>query len=114
MCGLDSLDCGPIEGGAVCFEPDTVRSHAAYAMNAYYQSNGRDDVACDFGATAALTTNDPSKQSIPTPNQLILCIIEVLTLSLFFYAMKNVGIHTASSNPIKFWILYFMILFLSA
>ncbi|KAA8543876.1 hypothetical protein F0562_021947 [Nyssa sinensis] len=35
--GLHAIQCG-----GPCFEPNTVRSHAAYAMNAYYQANGRE------------------------------------------------------------------------
>ncbi|KAH6765643.1 O-Glycosyl hydrolases family 17 protein [Perilla frutescens var. hirtella] len=61
VCGSDGVDCKPIQDGAACYEPDTVRSHAAYAMNAYYQSHGRTDFACDFDTTGALTTQDPSK-----------------------------------------------------
>lgn len=59
-CGA-GIDCGPIQGGAACSQPDTVRSRAAYAMNAYYQSNGRSAAACDFAGTGALTAVDPSK-----------------------------------------------------
>lgn len=57
-CG-SGVDCSPIQGGAAC----TLRSRAAYVMNAYYQSNGRTATACDFSGTGALTTVDPSKHS---------------------------------------------------
>ena len=55
------IDCGPIRDGGPCFKPNTARSHAAYAMNAYYQASGRHDLDCDFGHTGVITYTDPSK-----------------------------------------------------
>lgn len=55
------IDCGPIKEDGPCFKPNTVRSHAAYAMNAYYQASGRHDLDCDFGHTGLITYTDPSK-----------------------------------------------------
>ena len=60
VCGL-GLNCGPIEEGGSCFEPNTVRAHAAYAMNVYYQAMGRYNYDCDFDQTGAITAVDPSK-----------------------------------------------------
>ncbi|KAL5991934.1 hypothetical protein ACLOJK_012846 [Asimina triloba] len=53
-------DCTSIQAGGSCFDPDTIESHAAYAMNAYYQSNGRNDFDCDFAGTGTVTLSDPS------------------------------------------------------
>ncbi|XP_027183822.1 glucan endo-1,3-beta-glucosidase-like [Coffea eugenioides] len=61
VCG-SGVDCQPIQNGGPCFEPNTVRSHAAYAMNAYYQAHGRNDYNCDFIGTGAITTTNPSYQ----------------------------------------------------
>ena len=55
------VDCKPIQSGGACFDPNTVRSHAAYAMNAYYQAFGPQDYNCDFGHTGVVTFTDPSK-----------------------------------------------------
>lgn len=55
------VDCTPIQNNGPCFEPDTVRSHASFAMNAYYQANGRNDYDCDFTNTGVITMVDPSK-----------------------------------------------------
>lgn len=55
------VDCGPIQAGGACYDPNTVRSHASYAMNAYFQTAGRHDFNCDFNHTALLTSTDPSK-----------------------------------------------------
>ncbi|KAL2541403.1 O-Glycosyl hydrolase family 17 protein [Abeliophyllum distichum] len=54
------VDCNPIQDGGICFEPNNVRSHASYAMNAYYQANGRNDFDCDFINTGIVTTYNPS------------------------------------------------------
>lgn len=59
ICGL-GLDCRPMQEDGACFLPNTVRAHAAYAMNAYYQAMGRNDYDCDFKETGAVTTVDPS------------------------------------------------------
>ncbi|KAL3829121.1 hypothetical protein ACJIZ3_017923 [Penstemon smallii] len=59
VCG-SGVDCKPIQGGGPCYEPDNVRSHASYAMNAYYQAHGRDDFDCDFSNTGFISSSDPS------------------------------------------------------
>ncbi|KAG4130986.1 hypothetical protein ERO13_D09G180300v2 [Gossypium hirsutum] len=58
VCGL-GLDCGPIQQHGACFLPNTVRAHAAFAMNLYYQSTGNDS-DCGFDQTGAITNVDPS------------------------------------------------------
>ncbi|XP_027347809.1 glucan endo-1,3-beta-glucosidase-like [Abrus precatorius] len=54
------VDCGPIKDGGPCFQPNTVRAHASYAMNAYYQASGRHPSDCDFNHTGLISTTDPS------------------------------------------------------
>lgn len=60
-CGMTGIDCSPIQPGGPCFEPNTVASHAAYAMNILYQTAGRNPWNCDFSQTASLTSTNPSK-----------------------------------------------------
>ncbi|XP_068657688.1 major pollen allergen Ole e 10-like [Aristolochia californica] len=67
-CGLGMADCGPIQAGGPCFDPDTLVSHASYAFNSYYQQNGNSDIACNFGGTGSLSTRDPSYGSCFYPN----------------------------------------------
>ncbi|XP_044482543.1 glucan endo-1,3-beta-glucosidase-like [Mangifera indica] len=62
VCGT-GVECRPIQAGGDCFNPNNVRSHASYAMNAYYQANGRHDYNCDFGHTGVLTSTDPSHEA---------------------------------------------------
>ncbi|XP_022995909.1 glucan endo-1,3-beta-glucosidase [Cucurbita maxima] len=59
VCGL-GFDCGPIQANGPCFLPNTVRAHAAYVMNAYFQAIDGNDSDCDFQQTGDLTTVDPS------------------------------------------------------
>ncbi|CAI8600323.1 unnamed protein product [Vicia faba] len=54
------LDCRPIQPGGVCFDPNTLQSHAAFVMNLYYQTFGRNQWNCDFSQTATLTSQNPS------------------------------------------------------
>lgn len=62
-----AIDCTPIQPGGACFEPNTVASHAAYAMNLLYQSSGKNSWNCDFTQTATLTSSNPSKFSSTSP-----------------------------------------------
>ncbi|KAL2898981.1 Glucan endo-1 3-beta-glucosidase [Bienertia sinuspersici] len=57
------IDCKPIQDGGPCFDPNTVRSHAAYAMNAYYHINGQHDSDCDFAGTGVVTSTNPSYEA---------------------------------------------------
>ncbi|XP_008778544.2 glucan endo-1,3-beta-glucosidase-like isoform X2 [Phoenix dactylifera] len=54
------IDCNPIRPGGACYRPDTAQGHAAYVMNEYYQSFGRNSFDCDFGQTGVISTIDPS------------------------------------------------------
>ncbi|KAH1244113.1 Glucan endo-1,3-beta-glucosidase 7 [Glycine max] len=54
------IDCGPIQPGGSCFEPNTIASHAAFAMNLYYQTSGKNQWNCDFSQSATLTSQNPS------------------------------------------------------
>ncbi|KAL5977399.1 hypothetical protein ACLOJK_021745 [Asimina triloba] len=66
-CGLGMADCSSIQKDGVCYEPDTLLSHASFAFNSYYQQNGDSDIACNFGGTATLTRRDPSNNLETTP-----------------------------------------------
>uniref|UniRef100_A0A0D9VX90 glucan endo-1,3-beta-D-glucosidase n=1 Tax=Leersia perrieri TaxID=77586 RepID=A0A0D9VX90_9ORYZ len=59
-CAQVGVDCGAIQPGGACFEPNTVRAHAAYAMNQLYQAAGRNPWNCDFRSSATLTSDNPS------------------------------------------------------
>lgn len=65
-CG-QSIDCSPIQAGGPCFEPNTISSHAAFAMNLLYQTAGRNPWNCDFVQTATLTSTNPSYNGCTYP-----------------------------------------------
>ncbi|KAK4374836.1 hypothetical protein RND71_005513 [Anisodus tanguticus] len=54
------VDCTSIQVGGSCFTPNTIRSHAAFAMNSYYQKMGRNNFNCDFAGTGVVASADPS------------------------------------------------------
>ncbi|KMT05245.1 hypothetical protein BVRB_7g173860 [Beta vulgaris subsp. vulgaris] len=62
VCSL-GIDCKAIQDGGPCFDPNTVRSHASYAMNAYYHINGQLDSACYFDGTGVVVSSNPSYQA---------------------------------------------------
>uniref|UniRef100_A0ACD5XAC4 Uncharacterized protein n=1 Tax=Avena sativa TaxID=4498 RepID=A0ACD5XAC4_AVESA len=59
-CSQVGVDCGAIQPGGACFQPNTVRAHAAYAMNQLYQAAGGHPWNCDFRQSATLTSSNPS------------------------------------------------------
>ncbi|KAI8548810.1 hypothetical protein RHMOL_Rhmol07G0303400 [Rhododendron molle] len=67
-CGQQGIDCSPIQPGGACFEPNTVASHAAYAMNLLYQSSAKDPSNCDFSQTATISSNNPSYNACNYPS----------------------------------------------
>ncbi|KAE8669268.1 hypothetical protein F3Y22_tig00112249pilonHSYRG00152 [Hibiscus syriacus] len=63
-CG-QGIDCGPIQPGAVCGDPPTVRSRAAFAMNSYYRSHESNPSFCDFNGIGRVISENPSKRLVP-------------------------------------------------
>ncbi|KAL2482169.1 major pollen allergen Ole e 10-like [Forsythia ovata] len=53
-------DCEPIKPNGLCYQPDTVLSHASYSFNSYWQRTKIGGGTCDFGGSAMLVTVDPS------------------------------------------------------
>ncbi|MQM06125.1 hypothetical protein Taro_038938 [Colocasia esculenta] len=66
-CGYGGADCSAVQQGGSCYNPDTVRDHASYAFNNYYQKNPI-PTSCDFGGTAMLTNTDPSTSTCQYPS----------------------------------------------
>uniref|UniRef100_A0A453BEV4 glucan endo-1,3-beta-D-glucosidase n=1 Tax=Aegilops tauschii subsp. strangulata TaxID=200361 RepID=A0A453BEV4_AEGTS len=62
-CGPGRSDCTAIQPGEGCYEPNDVRSHASFAFNTYYQSQGKAGGSCYFQGAGMVTTTDPSHDS---------------------------------------------------
>ncbi|KAJ7561228.1 hypothetical protein O6H91_03G019800 [Diphasiastrum complanatum] len=53
-------DCEAIQKEQACYYPVSLRSHASYAFNSYYQRYKHDGGTCDFAGTAVLVSTNPS------------------------------------------------------
>ncbi|XP_052178566.1 glucan endo-1,3-beta-glucosidase 3-like isoform X2 [Diospyros lotus] len=65
-CGYGGADCSAIQLGASCYNPNTIRGHASYAFNAYYQKDPVPN-SCNFGGAAVITNTDPSTGTCQYP-----------------------------------------------
>ncbi|KAK8962431.1 Glucan endo-1,3-beta-D-glucosidase [Platanthera guangdongensis] len=54
------IDCGLIQRGGPCFDPQTSISHASVVMNLYYQSAGRHSWNCYFGGSGLIVLTYPT------------------------------------------------------
>ncbi|KAM1771267.1 hypothetical protein ACFX11_046110 [Malus domestica] len=66
-CGHGGTDCSEIQPGRSCYNPNSVRDHASYAFNNYYQKKPVPN-SCNFGGTAMITSTDPSTGSCQYPS----------------------------------------------
>ncbi|KAA8519194.1 hypothetical protein F0562_013450 [Nyssa sinensis] len=58
-CG-NGADCSKIQANQPCYFPNTVKDHASYAFNSYYQRLKHKGADCCFNAAATITSFDPS------------------------------------------------------
>lgn len=59
-CGRGGADCRELQANKACFMPNTVRDHASYAFNSYYQKFKKNGATCYFNSAAMITDLDPS------------------------------------------------------
>ncbi|KAL6144010.1 hypothetical protein ACLB2K_054705 [Fragaria x ananassa] len=60
-CGAGGADCSKIQMNQPCFSPNTLKDHASYAFNNYYQKFKHKGASCYFKGAAMITELDPSK-----------------------------------------------------
>ncbi|KAJ3700276.1 hypothetical protein LUZ61_003981 [Rhynchospora tenuis] len=53
LCQSGAVDCGPIQPGGNCYQPNTDDFHASYLFNAYYQAHK----TCNFNGDSMLEQN---------------------------------------------------------
>lgn len=87
------IDCSKIRAGGPCYSPNTVASHATYAMNLLYQTAGRNPESCDFSKTATITSTDPSYDS---------CVYPGDGIARQSRAPMGVGVKQASAARVNF------------
>ncbi|ESQ51646.1 hypothetical protein EUTSA_v10017202mg [Eutrema salsugineum] len=66
-CGIGGADCSEIQEGGKCYNPNSLRAHASFAFNSYYQKNPIPS-SCNFGGTAVTISGDPSVGSCHFPS----------------------------------------------
>ncbi|KAH9609449.1 hypothetical protein KSS87_001846 [Heliosperma pusillum] len=59
-CGRGGADCSKIQRNKECFLPDTLKDHASYAFNSYYQKYKHKGGTCYFNSAALVTSLNPS------------------------------------------------------
>lgn len=58
-CG-NGADCRKLQVNQPCYLPNTVKDHASFAFNSYYQKLKHKGATCYFNAAALITALDPS------------------------------------------------------
>ncbi|KAH1073863.1 hypothetical protein J1N35_026191 [Gossypium stocksii] len=66
-CSQKGVDCKPIQPGGTCYRPNTVVSHASYAMNLFYKAAGKNSWNCHFNGTGIIISENPSIGSCNYP-----------------------------------------------
>ncbi|KAF7150506.1 hypothetical protein RHSIM_Rhsim02G0091300 [Rhododendron simsii] len=61
-CG-NGADCSKLQVNQPCYLPNTVKDHASFAFNSYYQKLKHKGATCYFNAAALITALDPSHGS---------------------------------------------------
>jgi X8 domain len=75
-CGPGHANCTAIQPKMACYLPNTVKDHASFAFNSYWQKFKKQGATCNFHAAAMVTDVDPSK-SLSLGYQLIFTVPKI-------------------------------------
>uniref|UniRef100_A0A0D3GRH0 glucan endo-1,3-beta-D-glucosidase n=1 Tax=Oryza barthii TaxID=65489 RepID=A0A0D3GRH0_9ORYZ len=89
-CGPGRTDCTAIQPGQGCYEPNDVRSHASFAFDSYYQSQGKAAGSCYFQGVGMVTTTDPSEYTPPQHCHFFLIAYAFRFFLLFMFSVLTV------------------------
>ncbi|XP_020087448.1 glucan endo-1,3-beta-glucosidase 4 isoform X2 [Ananas comosus] len=62
-CGVGGADCRMIQPNKPCYLPNTLKDHASFAFNSYWQKFKNKGGSCYFSAAAMVTDLNPSHGS---------------------------------------------------
>ncbi|CAI8611662.1 unnamed protein product [Vicia faba] len=62
-CNVGGADCSKIKPNQPCYLPNTVKDHASYVFNNYYQKFKNKGGSCYFNSAALINALDPSHGS---------------------------------------------------
>ncbi|KAK9292332.1 hypothetical protein L1049_020298 [Liquidambar formosana] len=65
-CSQPGVNCGPIQPGGSCFQPNTLIDHANYAINLFYKAHGGGRQWCPSNS-GFIIFSDPSHDSCVFP-----------------------------------------------
>uniref|UniRef100_A0A0E0I1R8 glucan endo-1,3-beta-D-glucosidase n=1 Tax=Oryza nivara TaxID=4536 RepID=A0A0E0I1R8_ORYNI len=103
-CGPGRTDCTAIQPGQGCYEPNDVRSHASFAFDSYYQSQGKAAGSCYFQGVGMVTTTDPSEYTPPQHCHFFLIAYafsvhtELLVADKWIPRTQQWGLHTTAGH----------------
>lgn len=60
-CNVGGADCSKIKVNQPCYLPNTIKDHASYVFNNYYQKFKNKGGSCYFNSAALINALDPSK-----------------------------------------------------
>ncbi|XP_027939794.1 glucan endo-1,3-beta-glucosidase 4-like [Vigna unguiculata] len=63
VCRKGGADCRKIQVKQPCYLPNTLKDHASYVFNSYYQKFKHRGASCNFRGAAMTTEMDPSHGS---------------------------------------------------
>ncbi|KAL3820824.1 hypothetical protein ACJIZ3_006729 [Penstemon smallii] len=59
----NGANCSAIQENQACYLPNTLKDHASYAFNSYYQNMKHNGASCYFNSAAILSGLNPSHDS---------------------------------------------------